>query len=323
LKVDGLEVSTRSHFKLESTPLPGPAAVISMADSPGQVAKVMDAANVRARLTLIFNDATEGFQHVRPPSLDDARRILEFVDEHRALPYLVIQCQVGIGRSRAVAAAILRRLGQDYQDVLELGTYNRLLYRLLLEASGLPQDPEPLVSLNVRVKYPPDRLRLLLLSMKRQRYDNWEVVAVTDGPNPAVAQMVAEMNEPRVRVVETEQQMGNFGHAHRQRGLDACRGEIIGITNDDNYFTPGYLEQMVAGMVDADLALCGCAQSHRAWSPTEPPYGIGSWLARASLVRRLPWIETHPTADLDYTQKLVELAGNRVTKIARVLFVHN
>lgn len=318
-----MKVSTAARFKLESEPLPGPAAVISMADSPRQVANVMDTANLCARLTLIFNDATEGYQIVRPPSLDDARRILQFVEEHRELPFLVIQCQVGIGRSHAVAAAILRRLGQDYRYVLEMGTYNRRLYRLLLEADGIAPDPEPLVSLNVRVKYPADRLHLLLLSMQRQRYDNWEVVAVTDGPNPEVARMVAELNEPRVRVLQTEQRLGNFGHAHRQRGLDACRGEIIGISNDDNYFVPGYLEQMVAGMANADMVLCFCAHGKGGWAPLGPPHGIGCWLARASLVRRVSWTGTQPAADLEYTRQLVELAGDRVAKIERALFVHN
>jgi hypothetical protein len=52
----------------------------------------------------------------------------------------------------------------------------------LLSAAGMNLEIDPLVSIAVRIKYAPDRLKLFILSMQRQRYENWEVVAVTDGP---------------------------------------------------------------------------------------------------------------------------------------------
>ncbi len=158
-----------------------------MADSEDQLAVIQDAQNVVARLNLVFNDATEPFQLVRPPSLEDARRILAFIGRHADVANLVVQCQVGIGRSIAVSAALMKIGHGDYQQLLDRGTYNRTLYRHLLTAARRPLEPEPLVSLAVRVKYAPDRLRLFLLSMQRQRHENWEVVAVTDGPNPGRA----------------------------------------------------------------------------------------------------------------------------------------
>jgi hypothetical protein len=65
---------------------------------------------------------------------------------------------VGIGRSLAALAALMKIGGADPRPLLHRGTHNRVLYRKILEAAGLHPDPEPLVSLVVRVKYSPDRL---------------------------------------------------------------------------------------------------------------------------------------------------------------------
>ncbi|MEX2113408.1 MAG: glycosyltransferase [Pirellulales bacterium] len=303
--------------------LPGPSAVICMADSEAQLAEIKDTDNVHARLNLIVNDASDAFQLVRPPSGDDARRILDFVESSSALPFLVIQCEVGVGRSQAVAAALARISGLDNNAILRNGTYNRRLYHLLLAAANVAPQPEPLVSLNVRVKYAPDRLELFLLSIKRQRYDNWEVVAVTDGPNPAASRLVAQWNDPRVRLIETDKALGLWGHPYRPLGIAACRGEFIGLSNDDNYYVPGYLEQMLFALENADLAVCPMLHSYYGWKRTAAGGDIGCWIARASLVRQLPWPGNHFHADQDFYGALVALAGDRVVKLDRPLFVHN
>jgi hypothetical protein len=318
-----MEIRALSRDQIESQPLPGPSAVISMADTPDDLAVIKDAANVVARLNLIFNDATEACHLVRPPSADDARKILQFVREQSHVPYLVAQCQVGVGRSQAVMAALAKIHGGDPKPVLRGGTYNRRLYRILLAEAGVAVDPEPLVSLAVRVKYAPDRLRLFLLSMQRQRHENWEVVAVTDGPNPAAVQLVAEMRDPRIRLIETEQALGRWGHPYRQRGLEACRGEFIGMNNDDNYCVPGYLEQLLDALEDADLAVCSYVHSYLAWTPTQPGTGIGAWLARAWLVRQVPWTGLEFNSDREYVQQLANAAGPRTVVVPRPLFVHN
>jgi hypothetical protein len=318
-----MDIDIASRHKIETRFLPGPSAVICMADSEAQLAAIKDEANVRARLNLIFNDATDEFQLVRPPTIDDARRILRFVHDHNDVPFLIVQCQVGVGRSQAVQAALFKIGGGDYKSVLHRGTYNRRLYKLLLAAANVPADPEPLVSLSVRVKYAPDRLQLFLLSMRRQRYENWEVVAVTDGPNPPAARLVAEMQDPRVRLIETEKPLGCWGHPYRQLGLDACRGEYIGMSNDDNYYVPGYLEQMLDALEHADLAVCPMLHNYHAWARATAGGDLGCWIARASLVRQVPWPGNYFSADEDYFQALKALARDRVVTLDRVLFVHN
>lgn len=318
-----MDLHTRSRLEIETVPLPGPSAVICMADSPDQLAVIKDAGNVLARLDLIFNDAAEPYQLVRPPTPEHARSILDFVNAQTRSPNLVIQCQVGVGRSQGVLAALLKIAGRDPRPVLEKATYNRGLYRKLLAAAGLTPEAEPLVSLAVRVKYAPDRLALFMLSMRRQRYDNWEVVAVTDGPNPQAAQFVKQISEPRLRLIETPKALGHWGHPYRQLGLDACRGEFIGMSNDDNYYVPGYLEQMVNALRDADLATCQILHNYYAWEICPAGTDLGSWIARAELIRKTPWKGQEFTSDQDYIKALTELAGGRVVQIQKPLLVHN
>jgi hypothetical protein len=195
--------------QIEKAPLPATSAVICMADTREQLARIADENNVTARLDLIFNDTTEGFGQVRPPTREDARRILDFYRSVKHQPHLVAQCQVGVGRSYAVIAALAKIGGADPREILVRGTHNRKLYKELLREAGIILEAEPLISIAARVKYSPDRLRLLILSMQRQRYENWELIAVTDGPNEGAVQLVAEVNDARIQLIETEQPRGD------------------------------------------------------------------------------------------------------------------
>lgn len=314
-----------SLAKIERTDLPGPSAVVCMADAPSLLARIRDTRNVAARLDVIFNDSGEDFGLVRSATLEDARRILEFVERHKAtVPHLVFQCQVGIGRSLAAYAAVLKLHGHDPQPVLQQGTHNRKLYRKMLEAAGIAPQPEPRVSLAVRVKYGPERMQAFLLCMQRQRYESWELVFVTDGPNDAARAVVEGAADARVKLVETERALGRWGHPYRQRGIEACSGEYLGLSNDDNYYVPGYLEQMVNALQreDADLVQCAMLHSYSAWDVLEPGFDLGSWIARSELVRATPWSGDDFFYDGEYLGRL-KAGARRIATVARPLFVHN
>lgn len=321
-----MQVHNYSLPQIERGDLPGPSAVVCMADSQSLLAVIKDSTNVIARLDLVFNDSRDDFGLVRSPSKEDARKIVEFVQAHKdSAPHIIFQCQVGIGRSLAAHAAILKLHGMDPKPLLYRGTHNRGLYRKILATAGQQPDAEPLVSLAVRVKYAPDRMAAFLLSIQRQRYDNWEVVFVTDGSNPGARQFVLAANEPRVKLIETEKPLGRWGHPYRQRGIDACAGELIGLSNDDNYYVPGYLEQMVNALESdhADLAMCPMLHGYWGWSALEAGHDLGSWIARRDLVLRTPWEGDNFFYDQRYVELLRSNAAGRTTIINRPLFIHN
>lgn len=308
---------------IEAAMLPGPSAVVCMADSESQLARIRDQANVAARLNLLVNDSSQSYSIVRAPTREDAEKILEFFRANAHLPHFVAQCQVGVGRSQAVIAALLKINNSDPRPIFRHGTYNRRLYRLMLDVAGVPIDPEPLVSLAIRVKYSADRLQMFLLSMRRQRHENWEVVAVTDGPNPDAKAMVDQFSDSRIRLIETDTPRGCWGHPYRQIGLDACRGDFIGVSNDDNYYVPGYFEQMLHALDNADLAMCQLLHSNAGWAIHTPGGDLGAWIARAAVVRQVRWHGIEHSSDQDYLQSLKAIVGNRIAVVNRPLFVHN
>lgn len=315
-----------SRAQVEQLALPAPCVLVRMADSRSLLAQIRDEASVVDRLDLVFNDSTDDFGLVRAPTDEDARRILDFVRRHQdSVPHLVFQCQVGVGRSLAAKAAILRIRGEDHREALRNGTHNRALYRKLLAAAGLEPEAEPLVSMVVRVKYAPDRMHAFLLGMQRQRYDNWELVFVTDGPNPGARDLVEGAADARVRLVETAEALGRWGHPHRRRGIEASTGELIGLSNDDNYYVPGYLEQMVGALegADAELVMCQMLHSYWGWRIVPAGHDVGSWIARRGLVERTPWDGDDFFYDARYVAQLRNNAGARIAVIERPLFVHN
>jgi hypothetical protein len=295
-----------------------------MADSQGQLAIIKDVTHLVSRLDLIFNDTEDQFIGVHPPNAEIARAILRFIDQNRHVQNLIFQCQVGVGRSLAGLAAVLKINGQNNRAILAHGTHNRRLYRELLVEAGIVPEPEPLVSMAIRVKYSPDRLKLFILSMQRQRYKNWEIIAVTDGPNEEAARVIAACDDTRFRLIQTDIRLGRWGHPYRQVGIDACRGEFIGLSNDDNYYVPGYIEQMIHAMdAGVDLVMCQLLHSHAGWQINPPGNDLGAWIARTSLVRQVPWTGAEFDSDLKYLQALQAIAQGRVATVLRPLFVHN
>jgi hypothetical protein len=87
----------------------------------------------------------------------------------------------------------------------------------------------------------------------RTKRENWEDVAVTDGPNDAAVRFVAQVSSPRIRLIETEQRLGRWGHPTGSVGLMLAAANFIGMSNDDNYYVPGYLEQMLNALDGADM----------------------------------------------------------------------
>jgi hypothetical protein len=311
-----------SSRQIESRLLPGPSAVIRMADEAALLPEIKDKENVVMALDCVFadEDGTE-----RSPNASDAKRILEFVqraEDSSGVEHIVAQCQAGAGRSVAVCAALEASRGGRWEN---MAAYNRTLYRLLLEQLGRLPMPEPLVSLAVRVKYSAEHLMGFLISLRHQRYDNWEAVAFTDGLRPDVRELLKLMPGAPVVLIENSEQRGRWGHPYRQAALEHCQGEWIGTNNDDNYLMPGYIEQMVmAGQrAGAQLVLCHAAHRYAAWGVCKAGQDLACWLARKELVRQVPWTDTDFLADERYLNKLIEAADGKVAEVPRPLVVKN
>lgn len=178
-------------------------------------------------------------------------------------------------------------------------------------------------------------LRGLVASFQGQTHHNWKMLVVHDGKAPwAEAQAVFRglENDKRVSVDETETRKKEFGHPHRQAAIehllaDGC--DWIGLTNQDNWYAPTYLEWMLhdATTKKAEFVCCDFVSSHKMWKPvtTQLRRGgidLGCFLAHRSVVEKVKFDKFTFAGDWDYISRLTS-AAKRSVKVNATLFVHN
>jgi glycosyltransferase involved in cell wall biosynthesis len=94
-------------------------------------------------------------------------------------------------------------------------------------------------------------LKCLLQSIVCQTYDNWEVILVHDGVNLSHKQQLNEfLTDKRFKYNNTPQRYGFWGHKGRSLGTSFSSGDWIIHSNDDNYFIPIILEEIVNAIND-------------------------------------------------------------------------
>jgi predicted protein tyrosine phosphatase len=326
-----MQLGYSARLPFERNTLSRPVALIVALDPDARPLRVPDSAYVLDRLDVPCHDISADAANLVTPTSDHARAIVAFGQQCRTLDRDILAiCEAGAGRSAAIAAGLCHVIGAPpsaAREVLRKGTYNRRLYRLICAAAGMPVTPDAKVSIAVRIKYPLDRLQAFVACLRRQRWSHWECIAVTDGPNWEAAKWIWDLNDGRVVCIQTEHHRGRWGHPWRQVGIDACTGDYISLQNDDNYLTPGFMEQSVMALEDddADVCLVNYLHSYKGWEACRSEVGssdLGAWLARAALVHDTPWDGDEFDSDNTYLSRLAEKA-RRVTTVTNCLFVHN
>jgi glycosyltransferase involved in cell wall biosynthesis len=188
----------------------------------------------------------------------------------------------------------------------------------------------PKVSLGIAAYNRPDQLSCLIYSLKSQTYPNWEAVIMHDGPGPEVRTAVERIDDARVRFIETDERLGQYGHPHRSRAISLCTGEFIGLSNDDNYYAPVYFEWMLYALTSADAMFAHCDMVHNYWrwcyfitQPRKNRCDLGSWIARANLVKATPWRDMDFAGDGTFIEDLVRQCRGKVVHVPGCLYVHN
>jgi hypothetical protein len=336
-----LNITTCNRHAIESCDLRPGTALISMFNQDNGPPVIKGRASCVDILQFCCHDATEPMGNCVFPNQEIADSIYSFYLRNRGrVAALLIQDENAISLAPAVAGALIQIEGLDATRMLRAGPYNRLIYKLLMHSGDKSYPAEPLVSIIVRGWNPADFLLAFMLSMKRQRYDNWQAVIITDGPRPDLREMLSSewlpidchegVSNSRVKLLETKETTGFWGHPLRQMGIDSCDGEIIGMNSDDNYLTPGYIEQLVWALQDgAELALSDTVHSYWGWTYQTSETRVcgadlGCWLAKAALVRMAKWPGNQAIADGEFIQAMAEMAGpKKVAYVRRPLWVHN
>lgn len=179
----------------------------------------------------------------------------------------------------------------------------------------------------------------LVASFQAQTYENWRLLVVHDGPLPAGPTQgrlaVLTGADARVELVLARERKKQFGHPHRQAAVDTLLKSgcaWVGMTNQDNWYAPTYLEWMLSVGTHPkrpkDFVYCDCLHSHKLWRQmiTEPRRGkldLGGWLARAELIKQVQFTDYSFDGDGKYIDKLRTRARGKIEKVPGTLFVHN
>lgn len=178
-------------------------------------------------------------------------------------------------------------------------------------------------------------LAVLVNSFKAQTYQTWKMLVVHDGPHVDDSSYWASGATTltnRVNFITTPERKQQFGHPHRQKAIEelvesGC--DWIGLTNQDNYYAPVYLEWMLSTAQEKDAAFvyCDCVHSHKMWKPLpgEVRRGhidLGGFLVRRDVAEKIKFDKFTFAGDWDYISR-VRTAAKKIAKVSASLFVHN
>lgn len=100
-------------------------------------------------------------------------------------------------------------------------------------------------------------LRLAIESVLRQSSPDWRLIVCDDGPEPGTAELVASFNDPRIRYLKNERNLGMAGNW--DRCLDAADTDLVNLLHNDDELLPNYVAEMrAAGQQFPDAAAFFC-----------------------------------------------------------------
>lgn len=101
----------------------------------------------------------------------------------------------------------------------------------------------PLVSVIIPTRDRADILPTAIRSVREQTHQRWELLIVDDGSTDATEQVVADIDDERIRYLD--QPPSGVSRA-RNHGLEQARGRYVAYLDSDNAWEPRFLEVMVA-----------------------------------------------------------------------------
>jgi hypothetical protein len=118
-----------------------------------------------------------------------------------------------------------------------------------------------------------------------------------------------------------EENLNDWGHAKRDRGILLANCEWVGFFNDDDSYDNGYIEKMVAAGEQADIVYCDWTGipdcKFRPGSSTS-----GNFIVRRHIAQSVGWNKRHYEADGAFIDGVKKKAG-QIVKLPELLYRHN
>lgn len=185
-------------------------------------------------------------------------------------------------------------------------------------------------------------LPVITSSLIAQKYDNWQLVLIHDGPTTELRLKlhVASYNDDRIQYLETKKRLQHYGHPYRQWALQELKEnklvpdtDYVVITNADNYHMPVYCSRMVAGFRDPATVATYCSHmvhSYKNWEviPCRMERGFvdsAGVMVKREVACEIGWnnVKDH-SSDWLYFQEIMKKYGRQSFKsINGCLISHN
>ena len=184
-------------------------------------------------------------------------------------------------------------------------------------------------------------INVLIHCFLSQTIQNFNLHILHDGPDPVMEKILKEYADkyPEITYEFTEKRFNDWGHSLRSIGLQKAIGDYVLITNDDNYYSPKFIEIMFEPIQknNADIVVCDMVHGHANPGSTKQLANcffetgfsrgyidIGCFIARTSLAKQAGFNDRSFSADGAYFEDILKLRKDlSISKIKRVLFVHN
>ena len=157
----------------------------------------------------------------------------------------------------------------------------------------------PLVTVLIAVRDGESYIRTALASILGQTVSDLELVVVDDASTDRTPELLAEVRDPRLRVIRNEERLGLAGSLNR--GLDGTKGTYVARLDADDVAMPRRLELQLARIRSSPrAAVVGCAvleldEVGRVGSLHTMPAGAGA--VRWSALFSSPFL--HPTVFME------------------------
>jgi hypothetical protein len=169
-----------------------------------------------------------------------------------------------------------------------------------------------------------------------QTNPNWELYIIYDGEVPeSILKAKAVHQDKRVFFTNSPERNGNWGHPNRRDALDSLPGEDVDyvlITNDDNYYVPTFVDQMLRncnqsiGMVYCDTIHSYAHHNLTQSVPVEGGIDMGAFIVKYNIAKKVKFKHDSFTADGLYCEECrrdCAMGGYNIIQVPRPIFVHN
>jgi glycosyltransferase involved in cell wall biosynthesis len=180
----------------------------------------------------------------------------------------------------------------------------------------------------------PDKLMVILMSLKVQTVNQWRVHVVADAIYDGYQEVKDYFkNDDRFKFSELNGPHKDWGHTARNYGLEHLEEEWVVMSGDDNYYVPVFVETFLESIkFRNDVNFVHCNLVHN-WvnndyiplvsAPRVNRIDIGNFMSKSEFSKQLRLDVTKANADGLFVEEYINKFKGNIIHIEKFLYVHN